>query len=66
MRDTSFSLKVSEALQKDVGRGRVRLSDGYMRKLGISPGDIVEVSCNNKKTGVIAWSPDKTDALRVL
>ena len=63
MRDTSFSLKVSEALQKDVGRGRIRISEPYMRKLGISPGDIVEISFNTKKTGVIAWLPDKNDTL---
>ena len=63
MRDNAISLKISEALQKDVGRGRIRINETNMRKLGISPGDIVEVSYNSKKTGAIAWLPDKNDNL---
>ncbi len=63
MREHSISLKISEALQKDVGRGRIRINELNMRKLGISPGDIVEIGYNTKKTGVIAWLPDKNDSL---
>ena len=63
MRENTISLKIAEALQKDVGRGRIRIDESHMRKLGISPGDIVEISFNEKKTGVIAWLPDKNDIL---
>jgi transitional endoplasmic reticulum ATPase len=61
MRD--ISLKIIESLQKDVGRGRIRINEINMRKLGISPGDIVSLVFNTKKTGVIAWLPDKNDTL---
>ena len=63
MRDTAVSIKIAEALQKDVGRGRIRLHESYMKKLGISPGDIIEIISNSKKTGAIAWLPDKNDEL---
>ena len=63
MRDTAVSIKIAEALQKDVGRGRIRLHESYMKKLGFSPGDIIEIISNSKKTGAIAWLPDKNDEL---
>jgi len=47
-------LRVAEAKQRDVGRGIVRLDKGTMRKLGISPGDIVEIR-GKKSTVAIAW-----------
>ena len=55
-------LKIAEANPKDVGRGRVRINESVMRKLGISPGDVVELSFKNKKTGAIAWLVDKNPA----
>ena len=61
-----ISLKIAEALQKDVGRGRIRLNELNMRKLGISPGDIVELYFNENKTGAIAWLSDKDDNLEDL
>ncbi|OYT58965.1 MAG: hypothetical protein B6U75_04750, partial [Desulfurococcales archaeon ex4484_217_1] len=47
-------LKVLEARQKDVGRGKVRIDINIMRKLGISPGDVVEIE-GRRKTAAIAW-----------
>ncbi len=47
-------LKVMEAKQKDVGRGKVRIDINVMKKLGIGPGDIVEIE-GRRKTAAIAW-----------
>ncbi len=47
-------LKVLEARQKDVGRGKVRIDINIMRRLGISPGDVVEIE-GRRKTAAIAW-----------
>lgn len=58
---SELSLKISEALQKDVGRGRIRLNEINMRKLKITPGDIVELRHNSSVTGAIAWLSEKDD-----
>ena len=47
-------LKVAEAKQRDVGKGKVRIDINVMRRLGIAPGDIVEIE-GRKKTAAIAW-----------
>ncbi len=47
-------LRVEEARQRDVGRGKVRIDDSNMRKIGITTGDVVEI-IGKKKTGAIAW-----------
>ncbi|NJE25271.1 AAA family ATPase [Thermococcus sp. MV5] len=39
-----IKLKVASAYQRDVGRGIVRIDRSAMRKLGLSPGDIVEIT----------------------
>ncbi|MHA1443515.1 MAG: CDC48 family AAA ATPase [Candidatus Hodarchaeales archaeon] len=47
-------LKVAEARQRDVGRGKIRMDDINMREIGISTGDVVEIR-GRQKTGAIAW-----------
>ncbi len=47
-------LKVAEARQRDIGRGKVRISDGDMRTIGITTGDVVEI-VGKKTTAAIAW-----------
>jgi len=47
-------LRVAEAKQKDVGRGKVRLSLEVMNQIGVSPGEIVEIE-GKRKTAAIAW-----------
>ncbi len=47
-------LRVAEAKQRDVGKGRVRIDVNVMKRLGISPGDVVEIE-GRKKTAAIAW-----------
>jgi transitional endoplasmic reticulum ATPase len=42
--EQSLSLRVTEALLKDVGRGLVRLDPKDLERLGISIGDVVEVA----------------------
>ncbi|MHA2363136.1 MAG: CDC48 family AAA ATPase [Candidatus Hodarchaeales archaeon] len=63
-------LKVFEARQKDVGRGRIRISDHNMQIIGISPGDIVEILSKDHKnkqkgernrTGAIVFLADSED-----
>jgi len=50
----SIELRVAEAKQRDVGRGKVRIDIKVMRKLGVSPGDTVEIE-GKRKTAAIVW-----------
>jgi hypothetical protein len=52
--DTELMLKVAEARQRDVGRGKIRINDAHMRELGITTGDIVEIR-GRRSTGAIVW-----------
>ena len=47
-------LKVEKANQRDNGKRRVRIDLEIMRKLGIEPGDVVEIE-GKRKTVAIAW-----------
>jgi transitional endoplasmic reticulum ATPase len=49
-----IDLKVTEALQNDVGRGIVRLDTKARKELGVTSGDIVEIQ-GKKTTGAIVW-----------
>ncbi|MEB3756550.1 MAG: CDC48 family AAA ATPase [Desulfurococcales archaeon] len=48
------TLRVAEAKPRDSGRGKVRIDMSIMRKLGLEPGDIVEIE-GKKKTVAIVW-----------
>ncbi len=48
-----LKLKVVEAVQDDVNKGIVRIDSSFMQKLGIRPGDIVELE-GERKTVAIA------------
>ena len=67
MSDSSF--KIVEALQKDIGRGRIRIHETVLRKLKINPGDIVQLKTGDKKTGAVAWPAEKefleTESVRI-
>jgi len=58
-------LKVMEARQKDVGRGKVRIDVEMLAQIDVSPGDVVEIE-GTRKTAAIAWplSPDDTTGER--
>jgi len=42
--DRTLSLRVAEALPKDVGRGLVRLDPQDLERLGVNIGDVVEIA----------------------
>ena len=52
--DKRKSLRVKEALQRDVGRGIVRISQDVADNLKIGTGDIVSIE-GSKKTYARAW-----------
>jgi transitional endoplasmic reticulum ATPase len=47
-------LRVAEARSRDVGRGIVRIDRAAMSKLGIEPGDVVEIE-GKRSTVAIVW-----------
>jgi len=55
-----IQLKVAEALQNDVGRGIVRLDLKSAKELGVSTGDIVEIT-GTKSTAAIVWQSHPQD-----
>jgi transitional endoplasmic reticulum ATPase len=55
------SLRVAEARSRDVGRGIARLDPEVMKKLGLTSGDIVEIS-GKRKTVAICWPGYVEDA----
>ncbi|MHA1990440.1 MAG: CDC48 family AAA ATPase [Candidatus Hodarchaeales archaeon] len=54
-------LKIAESRQRDVGHGRIRMSNNNMRAIDVSPGDIVEITSKNSKTGVTVFLAYKED-----
>ncbi|MEM2319339.1 MAG: CDC48 family AAA ATPase [Candidatus Bathyarchaeia archaeon] len=55
------NLRVAEARSRDVGRGIARLDPEAMEKLGLTPGDVVEIS-GKRKTVAICWPGYGEDA----
>ncbi|ARM75993.1 CDC48 family AAA ATPase [Acidianus manzaensis] len=53
-RKRELILKVVEARQKDVGRGKVRIDLDLLSQIDVSPGDIIEIE-GQRKTAAIAW-----------
>ncbi len=47
-------MKVGDARQRDVGRGIARIDQKTMQKLGLSAGDVIEIS-GKRATAAIAW-----------
>ncbi len=52
--ETEIELKVLEVRQNEAGRGRVRIDENVMERLGITAGDVVIVE-GRRKTVAIAW-----------
>ncbi|MBM4241750.1 MAG: CDC48 family AAA ATPase [Euryarchaeota archaeon] len=50
--NSEIELRVAEALQQDVGKGIVRIDRDLLQRLGLSPGDIVEI-IGKRTTGTI-------------
>jgi len=55
------SLRVAEARGRDVGRGIARIDPEVMERLGLTPGDVVEIS-GKRKTVAICWPGYNEDA----
>ena len=59
-KEESVSLRVSKAIPSDVGHGRARISADM--GLDLKPGDIVEISGDNRSTAAIYWRSRPEDA----
>ena len=62
---SEIQLRVGDAKQRDVGRGIARLDQKTMQKLGISAGDVIEVT-GKRMTSAIAWPAYSEDQDRGL
>ncbi len=51
---SEIQLRVGDAKQRDVGRGIARLDQNTMKKLGISAGDVIDIT-GKRSTSAIAW-----------
>jgi len=49
-----MQIKVAEAKQRDIGRGKARLDSDAMQALGITAGDIIQIT-GKRGTAAIAW-----------
>ncbi|MBS7633376.1 CDC48 family AAA ATPase [Candidatus Bathyarchaeota archaeon] len=58
-------LRIGDARQRDVGRGIARLDQKTMQKLGISAGDVIEIT-GKRSTSAIAWPAYSEDQNRDL
>ena len=52
MPPTEIKLKVMEAVQDDVNRGLVKVDSNFMKQIGASPGDVVEIK-GERITGAV-------------
>src|SRR6476646_5037157 len=59
--NNQVSLRISETDPKFVGRGIALIDPKVISDLGLSTGDVVEVSGNRRKTHVLLWSSQQQD-----
>src|SRR5579875_39418 len=57
---TAINLRVAEARQRDVGKGRARMDPGSMNEMGLVPGDVVEIIGKNTTVASV-WPADPED-----
>ncbi|MDH7597363.1 MAG: CDC48 family AAA ATPase [Methanothrix sp.] len=57
----SVRLKVAEADQRDVGKGIARVSDEYMKRMGVRPLDVIEITGDRRTAALVvsAYSSDQ-------
>ncbi|MCX8207864.1 MAG: AAA family ATPase, partial [Methanothrix sp.] len=57
----SVRLKVAEADQRDVGKGIARVSDDYMKRMGVRPLDVIEIIGDRRTAALVvsAYSADQ-------
>jgi transitional endoplasmic reticulum ATPase len=63
-----IQLRVAEAKHRDVGKRRARLDPYYMEKMGLQPGEVIELA-GKRATAVTAWpaddEEDESDIIRI-
>jgi transitional endoplasmic reticulum ATPase len=60
MPEKSATLRVADALQRDVGRGIARIDPKVVDELGLSSGDVVQIT-GKKKTTALCWPAHQED-----
>ena len=53
-------LRVAEAKQRDVGRGKARIDSDSMNSIGATAGDVVEIT-GKRTTAALAWPAYQED-----
>ena len=56
-----YLLELQRRIPKFVGRGIALVDPKVMIDLGLSTGDVVEISGNRRKTHVLLWSSQQQD-----
>ena len=56
-----ITLKVAETNPKFVGRGMALVDPKVMEEMGLSTGDVIEISSGKKKSYVLLWSSQRED-----
>ncbi|RLF24177.1 MAG: AAA family ATPase [Thermoprotei archaeon] len=59
-KNPEVKLRVAEARQRDIGRGKVRIPPEIMAKLGVTVGDIVEI-IGKRRTAAVVWPCSSED-----
>lgn len=57
-------LRVAEAKNRDVIRGKIRIDNSAMKEIGISTGEVVEITGKNRTTAAVAWPSYPEDLKR--
>ena len=55
-----LSMKIGEAKQRDVGKKRARIGPDAMDYLGVTPGDVIEIS-GTKSSCAVVWPADEDE-----
>ena len=53
MPEKNIRLKVTEAIQDDINKGIVRVDSGFMHRIDVRPGDIVEIEGERKTVALV-------------
>ena len=60
MPEKTATLRVADALQRDVGRGIARIDPKVVQELGLTSGDVVQI-IGKRKTNALCWPAHEQD-----
>ena len=60
MPEKTATLRVADALQRDVGRGIARIDPKVVQELGLTSGDVVQIT-GKRKTNALCWPAHEQD-----